>query len=177
MIIEKTSRLVLGAGNLDLISAEMNDRAALAARLEAIIPAEWPTEALREALPIFQGLYRDHPDWEGWLHWYALLLGGDAPVLCGSIGFKGPPDENGTVETGYSVLPAYQEMGIASEMLAGILRFAARYSTVRSVIAETEQANIASQHVLARNGFKVEGPGSEHGIIRYIYHTASIASR
>jgi [ribosomal protein S5]-alanine N-acetyltransferase len=169
LIIERTARLTLVAGNTELIAAELNDRTTFAAILGAAIPKNWPTEILKDALPIFQGLYREHPDWEGWLHWYALLSGKGVPILCASIGFKGPPDDTGTVEIGYSVLPDYQRMSIASEMLTCILQRAIHNNSVKSIIAETEHDNFASKRVLEKNGFIEDGKGSEANIIRFRY--------
>lgn len=169
MIIERTTSLTLIAGNTELISAELNDRSAFAALLGAAIPDNWPTKTLKEALPVFQRLYREHPDWEGWLHWYALLSGKDIAVLCASIGFKGPPDDTGTIEIGYSVLPEYQRRGIASEMLACILQRSINNSLVKNVIAETEHDNFASKRVLEKNGFIEDGKGSEANTIRFKY--------
>ena len=80
--------------------------------------AEWPPETLREALPTFLELHETHRDWTGWLGWYAVRVDQGEPLLCGSVGFKGPPDTAGTVELGYSVLPSQQGAGIATEMVA-----------------------------------------------------------
>ena len=85
--------------------------------------------------------------WLGWLGWYAISTEA-APVLCGSVGFKGPPNEAGMVEIGYSLLPDYQGHGLASEMVRGLIDWALRQSKVRVIEAETAPDNHPSIRVL-----------------------------
>lgn len=158
----------LVAGTLALAVAEIEDRDELASLLDAVVPADWPPLTLRDALPLFRELYEAHPDWRGWLGWYAIREEAGLPsVLCGSIGFKGAPDEHGMVEIGYSVLPAYRGQGLASEMVRGLLDWALRQEAVRLIEAETTPGNLASRRVLERNGFRPVGDGLEPGFTRY----------
>jgi RimJ/RimL family protein N-acetyltransferase len=98
-----------------------------------------------------------------WWLWQIVADG----VVVGDIGFHGPPDPTGSVEIGYNVVPAWQGRGVASWACGAILRQAWRDGAVQ-VVAETEPGNVASQTVLARNGFRlgadeiwrVERPGS-----------------
>jgi RimJ/RimL family protein N-acetyltransferase len=166
-LILRSRRLQLVAGALDLATVEISDRAAFALRLGARVPEDWPPETLRDALSFFLDLYTAHPDWIGWLGWYAIRTDGPAPVLCGSVGFKGGPDAAGMVETGYSILPAHQRQGLASEMLAALLAWAWRQPGVRRIEAETTPDNLGSLGVLAANGFVACGPGLEPGGVRY----------
>ena len=39
----------------------------------------------------------------------------------GAIGFVGPPDENGDVETGFSIMPEQQGRGYATELVQSIV--------------------------------------------------------
>jgi ribosomal-protein-alanine N-acetyltransferase len=87
------------------------------------------------------------PVW--WLH---QVLADE--VVVGDIGFHGPPDPEGSVEIGYNVVPAWQGRGVATWACGAILRQAWRDGAVQ-VIAETEPDNVASQTVLARNGFRL----------------------
>src|SRR5437899_2168307 len=96
------------AATPELVNAEVSDRALFASEIGVVVPAEWPPNVLRDAREFFLGLYREHPDWIGWLHWYGVLVGSGGPVLCASAGFMGPPDADGTIEIGYSVLPQFQ---------------------------------------------------------------------
>jgi RimJ/RimL family protein N-acetyltransferase len=160
MLVQRTHRLRLIAGTEALATAETQDRAKFAKLLGALVPDAWPPATLGDVQTLFYGLYKEHPEWEGWLGWYAVRVDTDCPTLCGSAGFKEPPDQRGTVEIGYSVLPEFQGQGLATEMVAGIIRWAKRQPRLEQIEAETEADNRASARVLEKNGFVRAGEGS-----------------
>ena len=167
MIETRTQRLRLVAGTPEIAAAELGDRGRFGHLLRADVPPEWPPDTLRDALPLFLDLHRAHPGWAGWLGWYAIAMLESRPILCGSVGFKGPPGDAGMVEIGYSLLPDYRGAGLASEMVAGLVEWAFRHSTVASIEAETAPDNLPSIRVLERNGFEPVGEGIEPGFVRY----------
>ena len=73
-------------------------------------------------------------------------------LVIGGIGFHGGLDEHGAVEIGYGVVASAQGVGHATEAL-GQLISQARLLGVRSLTAETDPENAASQAVLAHHGF------------------------
>jgi ribosomal-protein-alanine N-acetyltransferase len=161
----------LVAGTKALAAAEIEDRAKFAKLLGALVPETWPPENLRDVLDYFYGLYKEHPEWKGWLGWYAVRVDGDCPILCGSVGFKGPPDVQGMAEVGYSVLPEFQGQGLATEMVAGIIRWAKRQPQAKQIEAETNIDNEASIRVLEKNDFIRVGAGSEACTIRFTHRS------
>ncbi len=161
-----SERLRIVAGSLPIAEAEVQDRSHFARMLEASVPEGWPPETVAEALVFFRDLYKAHPGWVGWLSWYAIRVRPGAPVLCGSVGFKGPPDA-GMIEIGYSVLPRYQNAGIATEMVGAMLDWALSQVGVRFIEAETTPDNIPSIRVLESNRFLCIGDGKEPGSLRY----------
>ncbi len=171
MTIQTTDRLRLVAGTQALAAAEIGDRAKFAKLLGVIVPDTWPPDSLRDVLGYIYGLYREHPEWEGWLAWYAVRIDNDDPVLCGSIGFKGPPDEQGIVEIGYSVLQEFQGQGLATEMVAAIVKWAEHQPQVKRIEAETNIDNQASIRVLEKNNFIYVGVGIEPGTIRFLHRS------
>jgi len=171
MIIQTTDRLRLVAGTKALAAAEIGDRAKFAKLLGVLVPDTWPPDSLRDVLGYIYGLYKEHPEWEGWLAWYAVRIDNDDPVLCGSVGFKGPPDEQGIVEIGYSVLPEFQGHGLATEMVAAIVKWAKRQPQVKRVEAETNIDNKPSIRVLEKNNFSYIGVGIEPCTIRFLHRS------
>jgi ribosomal-protein-alanine N-acetyltransferase len=169
MTIQTTDRLRLVAGTQALAAAEIGDRAKFAKLLGVLVPDTWPPDSLRDVLGYIYGLYKEHPEWEGWLAWYAVRIDNDDPVLCGSVGFKGPPDEQGIVEIGYSVLPEFQGHGLATEMVAAIVKWAEHQPQVKRIEAETNIDNKASIRVLEKNNFSYVGVGIEPGTIRFLH--------
>ena len=75
----------------------------------------------------------------------------------GSCGFKGPPDEHGTVEIAYGIGLDHQNHGYATEAAASLVDFAFACSDVRVVRAHTLEAGNASARVLAKCGFSPAG--------------------
>jgi len=165
--VQTTHRLRLVAGTKVLAAAEIEDRVEFAKLLGALVPETWPPDNLRDVLGYFYGLHKEHPEWESWLTWYAIRIDNDYPMLCGSIGFKGPPDERGMIEIGYSVLPEFQGQGLATEMVAGIVQWAKHQPEVRQIEAETNIDNKASVRVLEKNSFICVGVGLEPNTIRF----------
>ncbi len=168
MIIQRTDRLRLVAATEVLAAAEIEDRVGFAKLLGASVPETWPPDNLRDALGYLYGLHKEHPEWEGWLSWYAILIDNDYPILCGSIGFKGPPDKRGMVEIGYSVLPEFEGQGLATEMVAGIVQWVKQQPQVEGIEAETNTDNKASIRVLEKNSFICAGAGLEPNTIRFL---------
>ena len=168
MIIQTTDRLRLVAGTEALAAAEIKDKAEFAKLLGALVPETWPPDNLRDVLDYFYALYKEHSEWGGWLTWYAVRIDSDYPIVCGGVGFKGPPDEQGMVEIGCSVLPEFQGQGVATEMVGGIVQWAKQQPHVKRIEAETNTDNKASIRVLEKNGFICAGPGSEQNTIRFV---------
>jgi len=164
----ETDRLRLIPATLELARAEIADRKELARLLGASVPANWPPETLADALPLFLTWMEAAPDRAGWFGWYALAASEDpaSPVLVGSVGFKGPP-QDGTAEIGYSVLSQFQGRGYATEMVCGLVRWALGQPGVARIVAETEWANPASVRVLIKAGFAPTGPTTEQGGARF----------
>lgn len=75
------------------------------------------------------------------------------------IRFKGPPDERGDIEIGYSVLPEFQRRGIAREACEALLRVAFASASVRRVIGHTLEHLLPSIGVMEKLGFVFDGPG------------------
>ena len=92
------------------------------------------------------GAIEKSPTW--WIH--QIVVDG---VVVGDIGFHGPPSPEREVEIGYTVVPAWRGRGVASRACALILQQAWR-DGADTVVAETDDGNVASQAVLLRNGFE-----------------------
>jgi RimJ/RimL family protein N-acetyltransferase len=164
----ESRRLTLVAGTADLVRADLTGRRHLAAALGANVPEEWPPElyestSMRLALDLLQD-----PSEHGWSVWYLLTKKHDPPRVIGICGFKGKPDPAGSVEIGYSVLPPYRVQGYATEAVERLVAWAFIHQNVAEVVAETLPHLRQSIRVMEKNGFVFRGPGSEHGVIRYV---------
>ncbi len=146
-----TERLHLVAGTPDLLRAQLEDRTALSQGLAAGIPKAWPPPLFDQAAVQYalQKLESDEAQ-RRWWTWYFI----QENTAVGAGGFKGPPDAEGVVEIGYSVLPEHQRQGIATEACEGLLRWAKDQPGVRRVCAHTLQSLPASIRVLEKLGFE-----------------------
>jgi [ribosomal protein S5]-alanine N-acetyltransferase len=75
----------------------------------------------------------------------------------GYAGFHGPPDEDGMVEIGYTVVPERRRLGYATATVAGLLERAAGEPGVQVVRATISPDNVASQATIAKYGFVHNG--------------------
>ncbi|HXP46126.1 MAG TPA: GNAT family N-acetyltransferase [Terriglobales bacterium] len=167
-ILLKTRRLLLRSATPELAAADLRNRSDFSRLLNAHIPEGWPPPLNDDDSKTFTLTYlQENPDAAGWSTWYFLLPGIDgSSQTVGIGGFKGKPSR-GMVEVGYSILPAHQRLGFASEAVSALIDWAFSHSDVQLVTAETLPALLASIRVLERNGFHLLGAGAEEGVIRF----------
>lgn len=165
-----TARLLLVPASATHLSAELDGGDALARVLGVRVPEEWPPELYDRATVEFSLVVAENtpPEDACWLMYYLVLRDdeGRGPTAIGIAGFKGPPQE-GMVEIGYSILDAYHRRGYATEAVNAFLRFAFGNPLVYEVMAETFPDLVASIGVLENCGFRLVGPGSDDGVIRF----------
>lgn len=106
---------------------------------------------------------------QGWYGWYAINIepASGKRSLVGSGGYFGPPDRNGIVEIGYSVLPEWQRRGYATEIVKALVDRAFCFEQTSLIIAHTSPDNQASKKVLVAGGFNEIGMEEEAGGLRF----------
>ncbi len=132
------------------------DVAGASALVGAPIPAELVAEASR-----LWGVFAERRAHVGEPGWTIQLLVEDG-VVVGHGGFHEPPDADGVVEIGYTVVEAARGRGLAQQAVRLLLERARASGRVRVVRGCTAPDNAASHAVLARCGFvhvgEVEDP-------------------
>lgn len=93
----------------------------------------------------------DDPSSAAWIT--GVIWDPELEVAVGRAGFHGPPDDDGMVEVGYAVDPAYRRRGYARAALAAMLERAAGDAAVRVVRASVSPGNEASLGLIASYGF------------------------
>jgi RimJ/RimL family protein N-acetyltransferase len=144
----------LVAATVKLLDAEEVSADQVAKLLLVKGPPSWP--------PLYNGpdtrqwvrtaLLQD-PAALGWFSWYMVGILEARPTLAGIAGFKGPPDAEGAVEIGYSVVTELQRRGLARAAVDLLCRHAFARGAL-AVIAETLPELEPSQRVLANTGFE-----------------------
>ncbi len=134
------------------------------------MPEGWPpVDYDRAAMEFFRSRLLESGDAVGWYCWYAVdRLGQESGrVVIGAGGYLSPPDRDGVVEIGYSVVLAFRDLGLATELVDGLARRALSAPGVVRLVAHTTPENPESVKVLAKCGFVPVGPGRESGNVRY----------
>lgn len=72
----------------------------------------------------------------------------------GTIGFHGPPDARQQATIGYGLVPHSWGNGYATEAVHALIELCRTRSDVRSLAADTDHDNFASQRVLEKSGFR-----------------------
>ena len=98
----------------------LGDRA-LASYLNVKVPHKWNDLVGMPFRFAFEKVIKN-PEDKGW--WVYLAIQVDLKVLLGSCGYKGKPDESGTVEIGYQVAEKFRNQGYAYEMAKALIKHA-----------------------------------------------------
>jgi [ribosomal protein S5]-alanine N-acetyltransferase len=156
----RTARLRLVRATPVHLRAELESAAALGSVLDVDVAPSWPPElydadAIRWALNWLDA----HPDDTQWGFYY--IVEADAGQVIGAGGYKGAPDDSGSVEIGYSVVPERRRRGFAREAVDGWLAHAFADRRVRRVIAHTLVELEPSIAVLRSAGFSFVGVGND----------------
>jgi len=169
----QSPRLNLIAATTELIKKDIAGHGNLAEALAVKIPESWPPDLYGPRAMRFALTQLDDASEQGWSFWY--LATRDEPCeLAGICGFKGRPDQSGSVEIGYSILGCFQRRGFASEAVLRLVGWAFSHHNVKEVCAETFPYLTQSIRVLEKNGFHLTGAGSEAGVVRYAVNRSSL---
>ncbi|MGW4231657.1 GNAT family N-acetyltransferase [Streptomyces sp. NPDC004980] len=99
-------------------------------------------------------------------------------TVVGDAGFHGRPDEAGTVEVGYTVVPGHRRQGYARAIVTALLVRAAAEPGVRTVRATVRSDNTASLATLAGFGFtRVGERGDERDGLEIVFEVPADAIR
>lgn len=151
-----TNRIELVAATLDHVCAELESAERLASLLKAHVEHGWPPgEYDQDAQMFFRDRLKEGGvSVIGWYGWYALRRGSPdrPPVLVGAGGYFGPPNDEGIVEIGFSIMPKWQGIGYATELAGLLIKNAFMDRRVQKVNAHAAPANLASCKVLKKCG-------------------------
>jgi RimJ/RimL family protein N-acetyltransferase len=147
-----TDRLNLVPMSLELMEALACGDVESAQQLAGYrIPADWP-QAMESVLRFRIPLARTRPDALPLLL-LAIVLRADPEVVVGRFGFHGPVDDDGMLEVGYEVFPAYRRQGYAREAVIAMCTSAQEDPAVLRFRASVRPDNAPSRNLVASLGF------------------------
>lgn len=102
-----------------------------------------------------------------WFTYWLIVIKAEKMGV-GLVGFKGSPDQDGSVEIGYGIDEKYRGNGYMSEAVKALVKWAFLHDNCTRVTATNVLANnYASQKVLLHSGFNLDSQTAE-------YHNFSI---
>lgn len=145
-----TDRLQLIPCTVEHLEALIHTPQLLEQALEITIPDRW-TE-FPEALEFTHKWLLQDPSVQPWVPY--LFIHQQDRKLIGWGGFKGKPNEVGSVEMGYEITPDYRRQGLATEAAQRLLDFAFSDPDVRAVEARTLPEHNPSTRILEKLGMQ-----------------------
>lgn len=154
----RTERLELVLMSLALMEAlQRRDLEAAGRELGADVPA-WLADDMQYFLEYRLEQLREDPSVHNWLGRAMVLTESDGTRhVVGSIGFHGPPDEEGRLEIGYRVDPSYRNRGFARESATAMYRWAHDKHGVSTFVASVSPDNIPSLNLIEEYGYTLIG--------------------
>lgn len=146
----KTERLNLIPATLEHFEAFERDENELAQTLGVEFSEGWLV--FPEVVAHSREFLLKNPDAKDW--WMYFFVHAADKRLVGNGGFKGKPDDAGTVEIGYANAPAYRGKGLATEAAQGLIDFAFSHQQVKTVQAHTLADENESVRVLRKVGME-----------------------
>lgn len=113
---------------------------------------------------------KQNPEQRIWYAVWNMQLNDGTDRTVGDLSFKGL-DSNGLVEIGYGIKKEFEGHGYMTEAVIAMSRWASDQIGVNYVEAETDPDNKASQRVLEKVGFRLNGIIGVEGP-RYVYKKA-----
>jgi ribosomal-protein-alanine N-acetyltransferase len=147
----RTARLCLIPCSLDVGLSIIQGHGVVRTMPGISLPDGWPDKDLSDILPWYVNQLKSDPGLYGWGIW--LMIDASSKEVVGDIGFKGKPDR-GSVEIGYSILPACRRQGYGIEAARALVDWALGHREVDTIRAECEKDNIASIHLLEKLGMR-----------------------
>jgi RimJ/RimL family protein N-acetyltransferase len=154
----ETNRLILHRLSGDDVDAWLaGDRRALETRTGGRFPAKLEAPPLfgEDMETIREGLrqHQDDPTWSSW-----LMLARNNGAAVGIAGFSRSEE---AVVTGYSVYPALQRMGLATEGLQALVSWLFEHTDVSRLRATVPPDNAPSARVAEKLGMELVGKGED----------------
>jgi RimJ/RimL family protein N-acetyltransferase len=128
------------------------ERGSAAALIGAALDDAWPQP---DVVDLFPAVAQLPPESVSFGVWTVIEVATNSVV--GDIGFVVPPDADGVVEMGYSIVPSRRRRGYAGEAAAALVGWAFEQQGVTAVVAGTDADNAASERVLEKAGFARTG--------------------
>ncbi len=121
----------------------------------------WPTKDTLDVLGFLYGILDRDAENTGFDTIWMIVKKEDNTVI-GDLGFKGNPDEEGTVEIGYGIVEQEQRKGYGYEAVKALVDWGFSHSSVKKIKAECLKDNTGSIRILEKIGMEVLSRNDEY---------------
>jgi [ribosomal protein S5]-alanine N-acetyltransferase len=112
----------------------------------------WPDQESMDTLPRIIKRLEQVQEPTGFESWMIVLKRNNTVI--GDAGFKGPPNTEGVVDIGYSIIEQEHQRGYGLETARALVDWALRQPTVKAVTASCLLENVASIRILEKLGME-----------------------
>lgn len=147
----ETNRLLIITLTTEVMEAALLGRDKLGKAIPYQVSSEWPMDVYKQFFPYKIQQFKESPhenEWEG------VVILKEKQLIIGDIGFKGGPNEKGSIDLGYSIVPSQRGKGYATEMATAMINWGSKQIGVEHVVATSDLDNFASKRVLEKTGFR-----------------------
>jgi ribosomal-protein-alanine N-acetyltransferase len=145
--------LNLVSASFELLDAAIEDEPRLGRLLAATVADGWA--GFPESLPMLRNSCASNPGGHAWGTFFFVLE--NPRTLVGLGGYKGAPSNDGVVEIGYAIAPAFRGRGLATAVVQQLVTRGFGDPQVRFIDAHTLAQVSASTRVLEKSGFEMVG--------------------
>jgi len=163
-LVLRTPRLTIFPFSANQLSLALQDVRLLSEDMALPIVPELVTPPVRRAMTMKLGKMAGAPCANhAWYTYWLIVVQQDGERMgAGMAGFKGAPDEHGSVEIGYGIDPAFRRKGYMTEAVPAMIDWAFQQEACREVTAcGVLKTNPASSHVLRKVWMTQSGEDEE----------------
>lgn len=113
---------------------------------------DWPRQDTLDILWFLKDVMKNTEEASGFDIW--MVVKRDGMLVIGDAGFKGAPDESGSIEIGFGLVEEAQKQGYGYEVARSLLDWAFRQEHVNVVMADCLLDNRGSMNVLKKCGMR-----------------------
>jgi predicted acetyltransferase len=152
-----TSRLELFPLSLNQLIIGLNSIEDLSNSLDIQLEQDLFESVVQRAMKMKIGKMRETPiEFNEWFTYWLIVIK-EKNIGVGLVGFKGSPDQQGSIEIGYGIDEKYRGNGYMCEAVKALIKWAFLHDNCKRVTATNVLANnYASQKVLLNTGFVLD---------------------
>ncbi len=113
---------------------------------------DWPRQDTLDILCFLKDAMKNTEEVSGFDVW--MVVKKEGMQVIGDAGYKGAPDESGSIEIGFGLVEEAHRQGYGFEVAQALLDWASRQENVKAVVADCLPDNLGSIKILRKCGMR-----------------------